>query len=294
MSPARRSPDRTRHAHAEPSVRSNPQTLSSPRPTPGMRWVLRRRRLGRFERPEGRFLARTRAHDPWTIVVMAAFGRERINDPRQLVGERHRGPLELVLDGLALEHSARPAAQGVVMPFAGGERGTSAHDQKLAQVAVARLGDPPKPRFAAGRMLAGSARGGGELPSAGKCGEVLDRGEKRHGGDRADPGNALSADVRCPTMSSRARWRISSAWFSTRAHGNEALSRPPRRLADRRRVGCVALVAPDRGLHVRRRDELYRKAEFQNAAPSDAQRNRPPSPRRTAEARRKTSRAFGG
>jgi hypothetical protein len=26
-----------------------------------------------------------------TVVVMAAFGRERIDDPRQLVGERHRG-----------------------------------------------------------------------------------------------------------------------------------------------------------------------------------------------------------
>ena len=48
---------------------------------------------------------------------MAAFGRERIDDPRQLVGERHRGQLELVLDGLALEQSARPAAQGVVMPL---------------------------------------------------------------------------------------------------------------------------------------------------------------------------------
>src|SRR5271166_4216979 len=40
-----------------------------------------------------------------------------------------------------------------------------------------------------------------------------------------------------------------------RAHGNEALGWPPRRLADRRRVGCVVLVAPDIGLHVRRRDE---------------------------------------
>ena len=38
-----------------------------------------------------------------------------------------------------------------------------------------------------------SARGqseeGGELPPAGKRAEVLDRGEKRRGGDRADPGN---------------------------------------------------------------------------------------------------------
>jgi len=74
---------------------------------------------------------------------MAAFGRERIDDPRELVGERHRGQLELVLDGLALEHAARPAAQGVVVPFAGGERRAGAYDQKLAQVAVAHLGDAP-------------------------------------------------------------------------------------------------------------------------------------------------------
>ena len=38
-----------------------------------------------------------------TVVVIAPFGRERIDDPRQLVGERHRGQLELVLDGLALD-----------------------------------------------------------------------------------------------------------------------------------------------------------------------------------------------
>jgi hypothetical protein len=73
------------------------------------------------------------------------------------------------------------------MPFAGGERGAGAHDQKLAQIAVAHLGDPPEPRLAAGRMLSrGQPEEGGELPSAGKCGEVLDSGEKRRGGDRAD------------------------------------------------------------------------------------------------------------
>ena len=77
-----------------------------------------------------------------------------------------------------------------------------------------------------------------------------------------------------------------------RAHGNEALARTPCRLANRRRVDCVVLVAPDIGLHVRRRDEPHRKAEFQqSAAPSDAPRSRPPSPRRTAEARRKASKA---
>ena len=45
------------------------------------------------------------------------LGRERMDDLRQLVGERHRGQLELVPDGLALEHPARPAAQSIVMFF---------------------------------------------------------------------------------------------------------------------------------------------------------------------------------
>src|SRR5271166_1577540 len=66
------------------------------------------------------------------VVVLAALGCERIDDPRQLVGERHRGQLELVLDGLALEHPARPTAQGVVMPFAVAKRRAGALNQQLA------------------------------------------------------------------------------------------------------------------------------------------------------------------
>src|SRR5208337_1519368 len=121
-------------------------------PSPSMRIALRRNLVPAEPVGSGR---------DRTVVVMAPFGRER-----------HRGQLELVLDRLALEHSARPAAQGVVMPFAGGERGAGAHDQKLAQIAVAHLGDPPEPRLAAGRMLTrGQPEEGGELPSAGKCGE---------------------------------------------------------------------------------------------------------------------------
>src|SRR5271165_1739218 len=77
-------------------------------PSPSMRIALRRNLVPAEPVRSGR---------DWPIVVLAAFGRERIDDPRQLVGERHRGQLELVLDGLALEHSARPAARGVVMPF---------------------------------------------------------------------------------------------------------------------------------------------------------------------------------
>ena len=77
-------------------------------PSPSMRIALRRNLVPAELAGSGR---------DRTVVVIAAFGRERIDDPRQLVGERHRGQLELVLDGLALEQSARPAAQGVVMPL---------------------------------------------------------------------------------------------------------------------------------------------------------------------------------
>src|SRR3974390_3745177 len=93
-------------------------------PSPSMRIALRRNLVPAELVGSGR---------DRTVVVMAPFGREGIDDPRQLVGESHRGQLELVLDGLALEHSARPAAQGVVVSFAGAERGARAHDQKLAQ-----------------------------------------------------------------------------------------------------------------------------------------------------------------
>ena len=51
------------------------------------------------------------------VVLLVAFGSEHIDDLRQLVGERHLGQIELVLDGLAIEHSARRAAQSIVMPF---------------------------------------------------------------------------------------------------------------------------------------------------------------------------------
>ena len=88
------------------------------------------------------------------------------------------------------------------MPFAGAERGAGAHDQKLAQVAVTHLGDPPEPRLAAARMLTrGQPDEGGELPSAGKYAEVLDRGEKRRGGDGTDAGNGQqNALVMAPAL----------------------------------------------------------------------------------------------
>src|SRR5277367_5815306 len=76
------------------------------------------------------------------------------------------------------------------MTFAMAERRAGAHDQELAQVAIAHLGDPPEPRFAAGRVLTRrQAKEGGELAPAGEGAGVLDRGHDRRGGDRADAGN---------------------------------------------------------------------------------------------------------
>src|SRR5208337_3702321 len=77
------------------------------------------------------------------IVVLSAPGHQHEDDARDFVGERHRGQIELVFDGLALEHPARPQTQGVVMTFAMAKRRAGAHHQKLAQVAVAHLGDAP-------------------------------------------------------------------------------------------------------------------------------------------------------
>ena len=42
------------------------------------------------------------------IVVLAAPRHQHEDDARDLVGEPHRGQIELVLDRLALEHAARP------------------------------------------------------------------------------------------------------------------------------------------------------------------------------------------
>src|SRR5271165_1062352 len=76
------------------------------------------------------------------------------------------------------------------MAFAMAKRRAGAHHQKLAQVAVAHLGDAPEPRFAAGRVLARrQAEEGGELAPAGEGAGVLDRGGDRRGSDRTDAGN---------------------------------------------------------------------------------------------------------
>src|SRR5271165_771021 len=76
------------------------------------------------------------------VVVLAAPGHQHGDDARDLVGDRHRGQLELVFDRLALEQRARPQTQGVVMTSAMAKGRAGADHQELAQVAVAHLGDP--------------------------------------------------------------------------------------------------------------------------------------------------------
>src|ERR1700735_1028612 len=76
------------------------------------------------------------------------------------------------------------------MASAMAQRRAGAHHQKLAKIAVAHLCDAPKPRFAAGRVLARcQAKEGGELTPAGEGAGVLDRSPDRRCGDRADAGN---------------------------------------------------------------------------------------------------------
>ena len=49
-----------------------------------------------------------------------------------------------------------------------------------------------------------------------------------------------------------------------RAQRHEPLFRPQRRFANRRCIGCVRLVAPDVGFHVRGRDQLYFMSQRRN------------------------------
>src|SRR5271165_6854237 len=113
-------PDAGPHGSSPNQQNALVMALPFPRASEPFRWFTSLRRRPRCGSPCGEtsFVAElVGSGRDRTVVVAAAFGRERIDDPRQLVGERHRGQLELVLDGLALEQSARPAAQGVVMPF---------------------------------------------------------------------------------------------------------------------------------------------------------------------------------
>src|SRR5271165_3366037 len=189
-----RAPNRRGHLHGLPSLSDGSHHFVGA--LDSVRRVRRELSLPSPSRPSGR-------NRP--VVIFAAPGHQHEDDARDLVGERHRGQLELVFGGLALEHRARPQAQGVVMAFAMAERRAGAHHQKLAQVAVAHLGDAPEPRFAAGRVLARrQAEEGGELAPAGEDAGVLDRGHNRRCGDRADagnghqpPGGLVGLDRRC-------------------------------------------------------------------------------------------------
>ncbi len=73
-----------------------------------------------------------------------------------------------------------------------------------------------------------------------------------------------------------------------RPHRNEPLARPTRRLADRRCVGRVVLVAPDIRVRMRRQDQLDLETERQQfAAPSDGLMSTLPSTPRITRAWRR-------
>ena len=125
------------------------------------------------------------------VVVLAASHHRHEDDARDLVGERHRGQIELVFDRLAFEHAARPGRKASLLASAMARRSRMRPPPEgLAQVAVAHLCDAPEPRFAAGRVLARcQAEEGSELTPAREDVGVLDRGHDRRCGDRANAGN---------------------------------------------------------------------------------------------------------
>src|SRR5271166_2492697 len=133
--------------------------------------------LRRRPRFEPRLAAKIPLAGPFAAVRPRSAGRrigrpghQRVDDARDLVGDRHRGQLELVCDRLALEHRARPQTQGVVMASAMAKGRAGAHHQELAQITVAHLGDAPEPLLAPGRTLARrQAEEGGELAPLAKA-----------------------------------------------------------------------------------------------------------------------------
>lgn len=81
-------------------------------------------------------------------LVSRAFGHHRPGDPGHLVGQGDGDHLERLLSQQSpgLVSQGRP---GLVRPHAVERRGCS-HDQQLAQMPVAHLGDGAEPRLAAG------------------------------------------------------------------------------------------------------------------------------------------------
>src|SRR6202142_1573295 len=131
-------------------------------------------------------------------LVQAATGRSSYWPPLVISTKTMRGTLLASATAVRLNlyltvlRSSMPLAHRRMasLAFAMAQRRAGAHHQKLAQVAVAHLGDPPEPRFAAGRVLTRrQAEEGGELTPAGEGAGILDRGRDRRCGDRADARN---------------------------------------------------------------------------------------------------------
>ena len=58
------------------------------------------------------------SHRDWAVIVIAASGQKREDDPRDFVGERYSDEFEPRGAGLSCDQLIGPAAQGVVMPLA--------------------------------------------------------------------------------------------------------------------------------------------------------------------------------
>jgi hypothetical protein len=70
------------------------------------------------------------------------------------------------------------------------ERGAGAHDEQLAQIAIAHLADAPQALLAAARTLARrQAEEGGKLPAVGEGSRFLDGGDDRRCGDWTNAGD---------------------------------------------------------------------------------------------------------
>src|ERR1700685_3537723 len=93
--------------------------------------------------------------------VQAAIGRSSYWPPLVISTKTMRATLLASATAVRLNlyltvlRSSMPLAHRRMasLAFAMAQRRAGAHHQKLAQVAVAHLGDPPEPRFAAGRVL---------------------------------------------------------------------------------------------------------------------------------------------
>ena len=78
-----------------------------------------------------------------------AILQHRPRQPGVLGGNRHhRAPV-----AAALDQTARPATEAILLVAQTAENGASAHHEKTAQIGITRLGDAPESRLAAAAVL---------------------------------------------------------------------------------------------------------------------------------------------